>query len=98
MGQAKIAKLPPIVGLYTSIIPSIVYTFFGSSMALNVGPTAILSLLTGQLVSKYGFADGSQDAIDLAGQAAFVCGVLLLLMGTFRLGYLIRLLSYPVLR
>lgn len=98
LGFAALANLPPIVGLYTSVIPSAVYIFFGSSMALAVGPTAILSLLTGQLISEYGIEPGSQDAVDLAGQATFCCGVILLIMAVFNLGKLIQLISFPVMR
>jgi sulfate permease, SulP family len=98
LGFAQLANLPPIVGLYTSVLPSCVYLFFGSSMALAVGPTAILSLLTGQLVSENGVEPGSEAAVDLAGQATFCCGIILLIMAVLNLGVFIQLISHPVMR
>ena len=53
LSYAKLANLPAINGLYAAILPSATYVFFGTSMQLAVGPVAIVSLLTGQVVAKY---------------------------------------------
>ena len=47
LSYAQLANLPAINGLYTAILPSTCYVFFGSSMQLAVGPVAVVSLMTG---------------------------------------------------
>ena len=47
MAYAMVAGLPPVVGLYASILPPIAYAVFGSSMVQSVGPMAITSLMPG---------------------------------------------------
>jgi len=54
--------------LYTIILSSAFYAFFGSSMILAVGPVAIVSLLMGQLVTEYGIKTGSVEAVNFAGE------------------------------
>ena len=46
LAYALLAGLPPIVGLYASILPLIAYALFGTSRTLAVGPVAVLSLMT----------------------------------------------------
>jgi SulP family sulfate permease len=53
MAYAAIAGLPPVYGLYTSIFPLIVYSIFGTSRQLAVGPVAMLSLLTASALSSF---------------------------------------------
>jgi len=98
LSYAGLANLPPIIGLYTAVFPSAVYTFFGSSMALSVGPTAILSLLIGQLITDYGIEPGSLAAVELAGQATLCAGVILLILAVLNVGKFIELISFPVFR
>ena len=86
-------------GLYTSIIPTAVYALFGSSTALTVGPTSLISLLTGSLLTKYG-VDYRADldlAVDTAAQAAFCCGLIIAILGLLNLGNLINFMSHPVM-
>jgi sulfate permease, SulP family len=45
--------MPPITGLYSVILPSVVYLLFGTCMQLGVGPVALVALLTGGLMDKY---------------------------------------------
>jgi len=54
LSYAGLANMPAINGLYSAILPSAAYTFLGSSMQLAVGPVAVVSLLVGNLVLKYG--------------------------------------------
>ena len=99
LSYAALALLPPVNGLYAAILPSAVYSFFGCSMQLAVGPVAITSLLTGSLVSKYGinYVTQSDQAVDLAAQAAMAMGIILVAMSVLNLGSLIRFISFPVL-
>jgi len=96
MAYALLAGLPPIYGLYSSIIPLILYAFFGTSRHLSVGPVAIVSLLV--LSGLSAFAEpGTDYFITLAISTAFIAGIIQILLGLFRLGFLINFLSSPVI-
>ena len=53
LAYGLLAGLPAINGLYAAIVPSFTYVVLGSSMQLAVGPVAVVSLLTGEIVAKY---------------------------------------------
>jgi len=96
LAYALIAGLPPEVGLYASILPLVAYALFGSSMALAVGPVAVTSLMTASALVPLAAA-GSDTYVALAVQLAFLSGVLYVLFGILRLGFLAHLLSHPVI-
>jgi len=96
MAYAMVAGLPPVVGLYASILPPIAYAVFGSSMVQSVGPMAITSLMTGTALAALA-PPGSPLSVVLAGQMALIAGVVLFLCGIFRLGFLAGFLSRPVM-
>lgn len=52
IGYSKLAGLPPIYGLYTSFVPPLIYTIFGSSRDIAIGPVAVVSILMGTLLSN----------------------------------------------
>ncbi|HRE87449.1 MAG TPA: sulfate permease [Accumulibacter sp.] len=96
MAYALVAGLPPVTGLYASILPPLAYALFGSSMVQSVGPMAITSLMIG--TSLAGLAPpGSALSMVLAGQMALIAGAILLLSGVFRLGFVAGFLSRPVM-
>ncbi len=96
MAYALIAGLPPQYGLFTAMVPLIIYAIFGTSRQLAVGPVALVSLLTatavGQLVEP-----GSNAYIEMAITLALMVGLIEFGMGIFRLGYLVNFLSHPVI-
>ena len=96
MAYAMLAGLPPIYGLYAAIFPIIVYSIFGTIRQLAVGPVAMDSLLVAAGVGALA-TTGSEEYITLAILLAFIVGSLLLLMGIFRLGFLVNFLSRPVI-
>ncbi len=96
IAYATIAGLPPIYGLYTALIPQIVYAFLGTSRQLAVGPAAMDSLIVASGVSALA-AVGSEHFIILAIALAFMIGFFQLLFGIFRLGFLVNFLSRPVI-
>lgn len=96
MAYAMLAGLPPKVGLYASIAPLIIYGLLGSSRTLAVGPVAIVSLLVAAGVSPLA-EPGSAVYIQLAITLAFLVGLIQLVMGLVRLGFLVNFLSHPVL-
>lgn len=96
LAYALLAGLPPEAGLYASIAPLIAYAIFGTSRALAVGPVAVVSLMTAAAVGQ--IADtGTIGYATAAVTLAFLSGVILLLMGVFRLGFLANFLSHPVI-
>ena len=96
MAYAMLAGLPPIYGLYASIIPLILYAIFGTSRQLAVGPVAMVSLLVAAGVGAIA-AQGTEQYIALAIMLALMVGVIQLLMGVFKLGFLVNFLSHPVI-
>ncbi len=96
MGLAMIAGLPAIYGLYAATIPLIIYALFGTSRQLSVGPVAMISLLTAAGIGAIANGD-AETYILLAITLALFVGVLQLLLGVFRLGFLVNFLSHPVL-
>ncbi len=96
MAYAMLAGLPPIYGLYASIIPLIVYAIFGTSRQLAVGPVAMISLLVATGVGAIA-TPGSADFITLAILLALMVGLIQFTMGIFRLGFLVNFLSHPVI-
>ena len=96
MAYALVAGLPPVTGLYASILPPVAYALFGSSMVQSVGPMAITSLMIGTALATLA-PQGSALSMLLAGQMALIAGVILFLSGVFRLGFVAGFLSRPVM-
>lgn len=96
MAYALVAGLPPVAGLYASILPALAYSLFGSSMVQSVGPMAITSLMTATSLAALA-PSGSDLYVAMAAQMALIAGVVLLLCGIFRLGFLSNFLSRPVM-
>ena len=95
LAYALLAGLPPQAGLYVSIFPVIAYALLGSSMTQAVGPVAITAIMTFTVLSPLATA-GSPQYIALAASLSLFSGILILLFGTLRLGFLAQLLSRPV--
>lgn len=70
--------------------------FFGTSRALAVGPVAVVSLMTAASIGNLSL-QGSADYAAAAITLAFLSGIILLVMGIFRLGFLANFLSHPVI-
>jgi SulP family sulfate permease len=96
MAYSMLAGLPPIYGLYAVTIPLIVYALLGTSRQLAVGPVAMVSLLIASGVGKLAEA-GSDQYINYAILLAFLVGMIQLLMGVLRLGFLVNFLAHPVI-
>lgn len=96
LAYAQLAGLPAYVGLYASLLPSIVGALWGSSAQLNTGPVALTSLLTASALSPLA-TPGSDTWLILAVQLALLAGILQLTFGMLRLAHFADLLSHPVL-
>src|SRR6185369_1705935 len=96
MAYALVAGLPPVTGIYASILPPIVYALFGSSMTQSVGPMAIVSLMTAAVVGPLAPAGSGLYQV-LAAQLALIAGLVLLLCGLLRMGFVANFFSRPVM-
>jgi sulfate permease, SulP family len=96
MAYAALAGLPPVYGLYASLLPVIVAALWGSSNHLATGPVAVVSLLTATALIPLA-SPGSGEFIALAIVLAFLVGVIQLSMGLLRMGALVSFISHPVI-
>ena len=97
MAYAMVAGLPPVMGLYASILPMIIYAMVGGSPTLSIGPVAIISMMVfGTLAPLYEL--GSPVYVEAACLLALLTGFISLLLGIFRFGFLIQLISHPVIK
>ncbi|QIN81438.1 sulfate permease [Rubrobacter tropicus] len=96
MAYALLAGLPPVYGLYASIVPTVAYALFGTSRHMPVGPPALMALLTFSGVSALA-EPGSGEYVGLALLLALMAGVLQLGLGLLRLGFVSNFIPLPVL-
>lgn len=96
MAYAMLAGLPPQIGLYASIVPLLLYSIFGSSNYIAVGPVAMVSLIVVSGVSELA-TPGSEEFIGYCLTLALLIGVIQIVMALFRLGFLVNFISHPVL-
>ena len=96
LAYAQLAGLPAQVGLYASIAPLLLYAIFGTSRTLAVGPVAVASLMTAAAVAPLA-AQGTPEYLGAAIALALISGLMLIVMGLLRLGFLANFLSHPVI-
>ncbi|XP_058074768.1 sulfate transporter 3.1-like isoform X2 [Magnolia sinica] len=94
ISYAKLANLPPIIGLYSSFVPPLIYAVFGSSKDLAVGTVAAASLLMASIIgSEVSVVKNPTLYLHLFFTAAFFTGVFQTALGFLRLGILVDFLS-----
>ncbi|XP_050232326.1 probable sulfate transporter 3.4 [Mercurialis annua] len=98
ISYAKLANLPPIIGLYSSFVPPLIYSILGSSKHLGVGPVSIASLVMGSMLSEaVSPVDDQILYLKLAFTSTFFAGVFQASLGLLRLGFIIDFLSRATL-
>lgn len=96
VAYAALAGMPLVTGIYASLVPALVAVLFSASTRLGVGPTALTSLLIGASLS--GLAEpGSAQWVAMAAWMAILSGLVQLVMGLARFGWLLNLVTSPVL-
>lgn len=96
IAYAYLAGVPPQYGLYTAIIPIIIYSLLGTSPHLAIGPVAITALLILAGLSK--LEDPfSAGYIELTIVAGLLIGLIQVFLGIIKMGKYVNLLSYPVI-
>jgi len=92
LAYALLAGLPPQLGIYASIFPLVAYALLGSSNYLNVGPTAVISLMTAAAIATL----PPEIRIASAGALALLTGGMLIIAGLLKAGFIMNFVSRPV--
>ncbi|KAI6250858.1 putative sulfate permease [Erysiphe necator] len=95
LAYAKIATVPEQYGLLSSWIPPLIYAFMGTSKDVCPGPTSIIGVLVAQVIKDYKDEEFSPQQI--AGALTFLAGVISLLVGTMKMGFVLSFISVPIL-
>nr|DAD40268.1 TPA_asm: hypothetical protein HUJ06_014591 [Nelumbo nucifera] len=98
IGYASLAKLDPQYGLYTSVVPPLVYSLMGSSREIAIGPVAVVSMLLSSLVQKVIDPVADPTAYrNFVITVTFFAGFFQAVFGLFRLGFLVDFLSHAAI-
>lgn len=98
ISYAKLANLPPILGLYSSFVPPLVYAIMGSSRDLAVGTVAVASLLTASMLGhEVNALENPKLYLHLAFTATFFAGLFQASLGILRLGFIVDFLSHATI-
>ncbi|KAJ3308053.1 hypothetical protein HDV04_001842, partial [Boothiomyces sp. JEL0838] len=96
LAYAKLAGVPLQHGLYTSFVGVVLYFLFATSKDVTIGPTAVLSQLSGQLLAANAKGLGI-DIVSYSVTLAFITGIYQLVIGFLRLGIIVDLIPVPVI-
>jgi high affinity sulfate transporter 1 len=97
MAYASIAGLPVQVGLYTALVPMVVYAALGTSQVLSVTTTTTIAILTGSELGQIAAGGGAPALVRATVTLAFLVGGILLVASALRLGFVADFISEPVL-
>src|SRR5271156_5161945 len=98
MAYAELAGLPPITGLYTSILCLLGYAVFGPSKILVLGPDSSLGpMIAATILPLLGANGDPARAVALASMLALLVGAITLLAGVAKLGFVADLISKPTM-
>ncbi|KAG5544306.1 hypothetical protein RHGRI_016902 [Rhododendron griersonianum] len=98
IGYANLAKLDPQYGLYTSVVPPLIYALMGSSREIAIGPVAVVSLLLSSMIQKIEDPIANPIAYrKLVFTVTFFAGAFQAVFGLFRLGFLVDYLSHAAI-
>jgi high affinity sulfate transporter 1 len=97
MAFATIAGLPVQVGLYTAIVPMVVYALLGTSRALSISTTTTLAILVATALARVAPAADTATLLTAAATLAILAGAILAVAAVLRLGFVADFISEPVL-
>ncbi|HEV8442425.1 MAG TPA: sulfate permease [Steroidobacteraceae bacterium] len=95
IAYAQASGVPGICGLYATIVPLLAYALFGPSRIMVLGPDSALAAIILSVVLPLSAGDPAR-AVAIAGAMAVVSGLVCILIGTLRLGFITELLSKPI--
>jgi sulfate permease, SulP family len=96
VAYAAVAGMPLVTGIYAALLPALVAAMWSSSSRLSVGPTALTALMVGSALTGLALP-GSTEWVNLAVWLALLTGLAQLLLGFARFGWLLNIISAPVL-
>lgn len=97
MAYATIAGLPVEVGLYTVLVPLIIYAVLGTSRPLSTSTTTTIAILTGAQLGMIAPDGDAALLLTAATTMAFLVGAFLVLASILRIGFVANYISDPVL-
>ncbi|MFN8126279.1 MAG: SulP family inorganic anion transporter [Candidatus Nanopelagicales bacterium] len=98
MAYAELAGLPPVTGLYTSVLCLIGYAVFGASRILVLGPDSSLGPMIAATVLPLAMAEGDPGkAVALASMLSLMTGAIMVAAGLWKAGFIADLLSKPTM-
>jgi SulP family sulfate permease len=97
MAYATIAGLPVQVGLYTAFLPMVIYAVLGTSRPLSVSTTTTLAILAAAALGETGPGGDPASLLSASATLTLLVGVVLVLAGLLRLGFVANFISEPVL-
>lgn len=95
LAYSQLAGVPPVVGLWATILPMVVYAFLGSSRQLVVGPDSATAALVGAVVAP--LASDPQQRVPLVAMLSLMVGAISIAAGAARVGFVADFLAKPVL-
>ncbi|MBX7139626.1 MAG: sulfate permease [Chitinophagales bacterium] len=95
IAYAEASGVPGIYGLYATVIPLLAYAMFGPSRIMVLGPDSSLAPLILAVVVSLSANDPAK-AVAVAGMMAIVSGIVCIMAGVFRFGFITELLSKPI--
>ena len=96
IAYAFLAGLPPIYGLYSCLIPILIYAIFGTSPHLNIGPVAITSIILMAGISKLA-PPFSESYIYFVLATGCITGIVQVFLGLLKMGFITQIMSEPVI-
>jgi SulP family sulfate permease len=97
MAYATIAGLPVQIGLYTAFLPMLIYAVLGSSRPLSVSTTTTLAILAGAQLGEVAGGGDPTSLLSASAMLTLLVGIVLILAGLLRLGFVANFISEPVL-
>ncbi|KAF8342606.1 sulfate permease [Cantharellus anzutake] len=97
MAYAKLAGLAPEFGLYSSFVGVLLYFAFATSKDITIGPVAVMSTLTGQIITRVRRTHPHLVPYQIAGVLAVLCGAFVTALGILRLGFIVDFIPLPAI-
>ena len=97
LAYATVAGLPVQVGLYTALVPMLIYALLGTSRPLSVSTTTTIAILTGVALGQAVPSGDAGELIRATAALTFLVGAILILAALLRLGFVANFISEPVL-
>ena len=96
MAYAELAGVPPVTGLYATLVPLVVYFLLGPSPILVLGPDSAVAPLVAAAIVPLAAGGDASERVALAGVLAILVGAIMFAGGLARFGFVTELLSLPV--